>query len=210
VPNFKLRTYFLFCQGLHLFSSPISAFGNGAGAPLGAVGVGLLFFSRPPVFVVQLVIAFGVPVLWELAVRGFFWDNAGPFMNEADTCRTYILPKLKDAHWADEAILEQYVLTPGRIVPLGGQHTRKQGLRPDYVLSIRRNIPIAVVEAKAEYKHPAQGLQQAMRYAEMMGLKFAYASNGKGLLSMISSPGGNATLMPFLPRTNCGIAGAAF
>ena len=44
-------------------------------------------------------------------------------MNEADTCRTYLLPKLKDAHWEEDAILEQYVLTPGRIVPLGGQHT---------------------------------------------------------------------------------------
>jgi type I restriction enzyme R subunit len=103
-------------------------------------------------------------------------------MSEADTCRTYIVPKLHSAGWDDEYILEQYVLTPGRIVPLGGRHTRKEGLRPDYVLFIRRNIPIAVVEAKAEYKHPAEGLQQAMRYAEMMGLKFAYASNGKGII----------------------------
>jgi type I restriction enzyme R subunit len=80
-------------------------------------------------------------------------------MTEADTCRTYILPKLHDAHWDDDYILEQMVLTPGRIVPVGDKHTRKAGLRPDYVLFIRRNIPIAVVEAKAEYKHPAEGLQ---------------------------------------------------
>ena len=59
---------------------------------------------------------------------------------------------------------------------------RKIGLRPDYVLFIRKNIPIAVVEAKAEYKHPAEGLQQAMQYAEMMGVKFAYSSNGKGIV----------------------------
>ena len=37
-------------------------------------------------------------------------------MNEADTCRTYILPKLKSAGWEDERITEQMVLTPGRIV----------------------------------------------------------------------------------------------
>ena len=37
-------------------------------------------------------------------------------MNEADTCRTYILPKLKSAGWEDERISEQMVLTPGRIV----------------------------------------------------------------------------------------------
>jgi len=71
-------------------------------------------------------------------------------LNEADTCRTYILPKLKAAHWEDDYIIEQYVLTPGRIVPLGGSHTSKTGLRPDYVLCIRRNIHIAVVEAKAD------------------------------------------------------------
>jgi type I restriction enzyme R subunit len=87
-------------------------------------------------------------------------------VNEADTCRTYILPKLHASGWEDEHITEQFVLTPGRIVPLGErQHTRKSGLRADYVLYIRKNIPIAVVEAKAEYKHPADGLQQAMQYA---------------------------------------------
>ncbi|MBL0345602.1 DEAD/DEAH box helicase family protein, partial [Candidatus Villigracilis affinis] len=55
-------------------------------------------------------------------------------------------------------------------------------MRPDYTLFIRQNIPIAVVEAKAEYAHPAKGLQQAMQYAEMLDLKFAYSSNGKGIV----------------------------
>jgi len=40
-------------------------------------------------------------------------------MNEADTCRTYVLPKLKSAGWEDETITEHLVLTPGRIVPIG-------------------------------------------------------------------------------------------
>jgi hypothetical protein len=90
-------------------------------------------------------------------------------MNEADTCRTYVLPKLKSAGWEEEYISEQMVLTPGRIVPIGDRHTRKEGLRSDYTLFIRQNIPIAVVEAKADYAHPAKGLQQAIQYAEMMG-----------------------------------------
>ena len=103
-------------------------------------------------------------------------------MNEADTCRTYVLPKLKTAGWEDEYITEQMILTPGRIVPIGDRHTRKEGLRPDYVLFIRQNIPIAVVEAKADYKSPADGLQQAIQYAEMLNVKFAYSSNGKGIV----------------------------
>jgi type I restriction enzyme, R subunit len=104
-------------------------------------------------------------------------------MTEADTCRTYILPKLYAAGWEDEYISEQLVLTPGRIVPLGEKkHFRQEGLRADYVLFIRKNIPIAVVEAKAEYKKPGDGLQQAMEYAERLGVKFAFSSNGKGIV----------------------------
>lgn len=103
-------------------------------------------------------------------------------MNEADTCRTYILPKLKTSGWEDDFIAEQMVLTPGRIVPIGDRHIRKPGLRPDYVLFIRQNIPIAVIEAKPEYDHPAKGLQKALLYAEMLGVKFAYASNGTGIV----------------------------
>ena len=42
-------------------------------------------------------------------------------MNEADTCRTYVIPKLKSAGWEDDRITEQLVLTPGRIVPIGDE-----------------------------------------------------------------------------------------
>ena len=41
---------------------------------------------------------------------------------------------------------------------------------------------IAVVEAKAAYKSPGEGLQQAKEYAEILGLKFAYATNGHGII----------------------------
>ncbi len=104
-------------------------------------------------------------------------------MNEADTCRIYILPKLRAAGWDDARITEQLVLTPGRIVPLGQRkYRRRDGLRPDYVLYYRLNLPIAVLEAKAEYKEPGDGLQQAMEYAQLLDVKFAYSSNGHGFV----------------------------
>jgi type I restriction enzyme R subunit len=53
--------------------------------------------------------------------------------NEADTCRTYIVPKLHTSGWEDDSIVEQLPLTPGRIVPIGDRHTRKEGLRPLFV-----------------------------------------------------------------------------
>jgi type I restriction enzyme R subunit len=52
----------------------------------------------------------------------------------------------------------------------------------DYLLRFRRDFPIAVVEAKAEYKAASDGLQQAKEYAEMLGLKFAYATNGPDII----------------------------
>jgi type I restriction enzyme R subunit len=106
-------------------------------------------------------------------------------MNEADTCRKYIVPKLQAAGWDDEphSIAEQRTFTDGRIVPLGdGKARRRKPKRADYVLRYTRDFPIAVVEAKASYKCPGDGLQQAKDYAEILGLKFAYASNGEGIL----------------------------
>jgi type I restriction enzyme R subunit len=119
-------------------------------------------------------------------------------VSEADTCRTYIIPQLHAAGWEDEFIAEQLILTPGRIVPLGEhRHFRKEGLRADYVLFIRKNIPIAVVEAKVDYKLPGDGLQQAMQYAEMLGIKFAYASNGKGIVEHDYATGQERDLTQF-------------
>ena len=41
---------------------------------------------------------------------------------------------------------------------------------------------LAVVEAKAAFRLPADGLQQAKDYAELLGLKFAYSTNGQGIV----------------------------
>lgn len=57
--------------------------------------------------------------------------------------------------------------------------------RADYLLRYRRDFPIAVVEAKAEYKSAGEGMQQAKEYAEILGLKFAYATNGKEILEFL-------------------------
>lgn len=104
-------------------------------------------------------------------------------MSEVDTCRKYIVPKLYNAGWDDDHIREQLPITDGRIMPRGQkQFKRKERLKPDYILDYRRFHPIAVVEAKAEYKKPDDGLQQAITYAQMLDVKFAYSSNGLGIV----------------------------
>lgn len=101
---------------------------------------------------------------------------------EADTCRKYILPKLYAAGWSDDQISEQKTFTDGRIVVTGNKCFRKKPKRADYLLRYKRDFMIAVVEAKTSYKNPADGLQQAKEYAEMLGLKFAYSTNGHGIV----------------------------
>lgn len=101
---------------------------------------------------------------------------------EADTCRKDILPKLYAADWNDEQICEQRTITDGRIVPVGSGFVRKAPRRVDYLLRYERNFPLAVVEAKASYRSAGDGLQQAKEYASMLGLNFAYATNGKEII----------------------------
>src|ERR1700734_252948 len=103
-------------------------------------------------------------------------------LNEADTCRTYVLPKLYNAGWEDAQISEQKSFTDGRIVIAGSRPIRRPQKRADYILRYRRDFPIAVVEAKAAYRTPGDGLQQAKEYAQILGLKFAYASNGTSII----------------------------
>jgi type I restriction enzyme R subunit len=101
---------------------------------------------------------------------------------ERDTCRDYVLPRLHEAGWSDEQIVEQYRITDGRIVSVGSKHRRADPLRADYVLEYRPGLPVAVVEAKREYSIPGKGMQQAKNYAELLDLPFSYATNGRGMV----------------------------
>ena len=107
-------------------------------------------------------------------------------MTEADTCREYVTPKLVEAGWgaAPHSIGEQRTFTNGRIIVAGGKVRRGQQKRADYLLYYRRDYPLAVVEAK-EIGLPAEtGVQQAREYAEILGLKFAYATNGRRIIEI--------------------------
>lgn len=104
--------------------------------------------------------------------------------NEADTCRKYITPQLVDAGWEmlPHSITEQRTFTDGRIVVTSGKPKRGEQKKADYILRYRHDFPIAVVEAKKYALPAAQGLQQAKDYADILGLKFAYATNGREII----------------------------
>lgn len=105
-------------------------------------------------------------------------------MNEADTCRKEVVPRLLAAGWDEDphSFTEQRTFTDGRIIPIGNSVRRGKQKRVDYLLRYTRDFPIAVVEAKPDYKSAAQGLQQSKDYAEVLGLKFCYATNGREIV----------------------------
>jgi len=102
--------------------------------------------------------------------------------NEADTCRKKVLPKIYASGWNDDQIFEQVYFTDGRILVFGEKCRRKKQKRADYLLKFRRDFPLAIVEAKASYKTSGDGIQQAKEYAEILGLKFAYSTNGENFV----------------------------
>jgi type I restriction enzyme R subunit len=107
-------------------------------------------------------------------------------MNEADTCRELVTPAILAAGWGDTPFMigEQRTFTDGRIVVAGGRVKRGKQSRADYLLYYRRDFPLAVVEAKEAAAPAANGVQQAREYAAILGLTFAYATNGRSIIEI--------------------------
>jgi len=120
-------------------------------------------------------------------------------LNEADTCRIYVTPKLRESAWEQisHSITEQYTFTDGRVEFHGNKTSRGERKRADYLLRYTRDFPIAVVEAKPEGEPAGKGMQQAKDYADILGLKFAYATNGHEILEFDYTTGLEQTLSAF-------------
>ena len=106
-------------------------------------------------------------------------------MLEEATCRQYVVPRLEMAGWTVDGghtYTEQDIFTDGRIVVTGGMTMRQAKKRTDYLLRYTRDFPLAVVEAKRDYKLPGEGMQQAKDYADLLDLPFAYSTNGHGVV----------------------------
>ena len=63
---------------------------------------------------------------------------------------------------------------------------------------------LAVVEAKPSYKLTGDGLQQAKDYAEVLGIKFAYSTNGHGIVEFDYTTGTERELVAFPLLKNYG------
>ena len=102
-------------------------------------------------------------------------------LSEEDTKFQYITPAIEKAGWAKDGIRMEYFFTDGKIIVHGNKVTRGQAKKADYILR-KENIQLAIVEAKKCSKTVDAGLQQAMDYAKILKIPFAYSSNGKGFI----------------------------
>ena len=102
-------------------------------------------------------------------------------MTEEDIKLQYITPAIT-AKWSREKITMETQLTDGKMNIKGNLAYREKPKRADYILYLNTNYPIAIVEAKDNNHSVSYGLQQAIAYAKMLDLPFAYSSNGDGFV----------------------------
>ncbi|TEU16125.1 MAG: hypothetical protein E3J21_11545 [Anaerolineales bacterium] len=112
-------------------------------------------------------------------------------LNEADTRVQLIEPKLQAAGWTGSLITREHFYRrdhrykTGRIYLIGDESRCREPHRVDYLLRYTDAFPIAVIEAKAESHAPNAGLEQANHYAHDLGVPFAYATNGHGIVEYL-------------------------
>ena len=104
-------------------------------------------------------------------------------LTEEDIKYRYITPAVEKAGWFKEQILFEYFFTNGPILLRGNTVKRGKPKKADYLLTHKDGkLPLAIIEAKEADLSVGDGMQQAMEYAEILHIPFAYSSNGSGFI----------------------------
>ena len=109
-------------------------------------------------------------------------------LSEEDIKNRYITPSIEAKGWTknqtrmEYTIKEKLEFTDGKIIIKGRKAKRGNRKSADYLLFHKNNYPLAIVEAKDASKEVAHGIQQAIDYARILDVPFAYSSNGMGFV----------------------------
>lgn len=106
-------------------------------------------------------------------------------LSESDICDKFIRPAMVAAGWNGmDQLYREFPLRAGRVVVRGhkAQRDKSTVLRADYALFYKANIPLAVLEAKDNSHAVGAGMGQAINYAELLDVPFAFTSNGDGFV----------------------------
>lgn len=103
--------------------------------------------------------------------------------NEENTKKRLITPIIEE-RWGlnTEEIVMEYYFTDGKVEITGEKVEREEPKKADYLLLIKNNIPLALVEAKGEDHKAIEGYQQVIEYAAILDVPFAYSTNGHQLI----------------------------
>ncbi|HKA06083.1 MAG TPA: type I restriction endonuclease [Gemmataceae bacterium] len=104
-------------------------------------------------------------------------------LSERDICSKFITPAVVNGGWdLQTQVREEVSYTKGRIIVPGKLLTRGKAKRVDYLLAVKPNVPIALIEAKDNTYSVGAGMQQGLEYAEALGVPFVFSSNGDAFL----------------------------
>ena len=107
-------------------------------------------------------------------------------LTEADIRTKFITPALVGPNgdkWnVMTQIREEAYFTKGRVIVRGKTVKRGEAKKADYLLYYKPNLPLAVIEGKDNNHAVGAGMQQALEYAEILDIPFAYSSNGDAFL----------------------------
>lgn len=109
-------------------------------------------------------------------------------LSEEDIKNRYITPSIESKGWTKDQTRMEYTIkqktdfTDGKIIIKGRKAKRGNRKSADYLLFYKNNYPLAIIEAKDATKDVAHGIQQAIDYASILDVPFAYSSNGRGFV----------------------------
>ena len=103
-----------------------------------------------------------------------------PKLTEEDVKNRFITPAIETAGWQKKQMWLEYNFTDGKVIIKGKKAKRGTRKKADYLLYHHNNFPIAIVEAKDGDHSIEDGIQQAIDYAKILDIPFAYSSNGSG------------------------------
>src|SRR4029453_7655191 len=107
-------------------------------------------------------------------------------LTEADIRTKFITPAIVGVNGSKWNVMtqlrEEIYFTKGRVIVRGKTVKRGEAKKADYILFYKPNIPLAVIEAKDNNCSVGSGMQQALEYAEILDVPFAYSSNGDAFL----------------------------
>ena len=104
-------------------------------------------------------------------------------LTEEDVKLRSITPSVINSGWKHEQIFMEYFFTDGQVIVRGNSVRRGRRKKADYILTHSNSqLPLAIIEAKDGSHSIGDGMQQAIEYASILNVPFAYSSNGNGFI----------------------------